>query len=133
MNIGQVAREAGVPIDTVRYYERNGLLPAPARRASGYRDYQDSDVERLRFVRRAKALGFHLGEIRELLALADARGERNAPDLKPLAAAQLARIENKLAQLGRLRAALQRILATHESARKSAVDALLQALTDPEP
>jgi hypothetical protein len=59
VNIGQLAREAGVPIDTVRYYERNGLLPTPARRASGYRDYPQGDVERLRFVRRAKTRGFH--------------------------------------------------------------------------
>ena len=133
MNIGQLAREAGVPIDTVRYYERNGLLPAPARRASGYRDYQESDVERLRFVRRAKTLGFNLGEIRELLALSDARSERGSPELKTLASAQLAQIENKLAQLGRLRAALQRMAAAHESAPMPAVNPLLQALTDPEP
>jgi DNA-binding transcriptional MerR regulator len=133
MNIGQLAREAGVPIDTVRYYERNGLLPVPARRASGYRDYQESDVERVRFIRRAKTLGFNLGEVRELLTLSDARSERGSPDLKALASAQLAQIETRLAQLGRLRTALQRMADAHESAPLPAGNRLFQALTDPEP
>lgn len=68
MKIGELAHRAEVGIDTVRYYERQGLLPAPERLASGYRRYDQSDVARLRFVRRAKALGFTLIEIRELLA-----------------------------------------------------------------
>ena len=75
MKIGELAQRAGVRIDTVRYYERQGLLPAPQRQASGYRRYEDSDVARLRFVRRAKALGFTLIEIRELLALSGRREE----------------------------------------------------------
>lgn len=57
MKIGELAKRAEVPIDTVRYYEREGLIPPPVRRASGYRDYLDADVERLRFMRRAKGLG----------------------------------------------------------------------------
>ena len=57
MKIGEVARRAEVPIDTVRYYEREGLIPPPVRRASGYRDYLEADVDRLRFMRRAKGLG----------------------------------------------------------------------------
>ncbi len=70
MQIGQLARQAGVPIDTVRYYERNGLLPTPSRRESGYRNYQDRDVGQLRFVRRAKTLGFSaLGDCPILAAL----------------------------------------------------------------
>ncbi len=71
MAIGVVARRAGVGIDTVRYYEREGLLPAPRRRSSGYRDYDEAAVKRLRFIRRAKELGFSLAEIRELLALSN--------------------------------------------------------------
>ena len=55
MTIGRLATDAGVPIDTIRYYERNGLLPAPQRRVSGYRSYAPADIERLRFIRRAKA------------------------------------------------------------------------------
>lgn len=110
MHIGQLAREAGVPIDTVRYYERNGLLPLPARRASGYRDYRPEDVARLRFVRRAKVLGFTLNEIRELLALSDHRDDDMAT-LKAAATAKLADIDHKLAELARIRAGLQTLVA----------------------
>ena len=60
MQIGQLAQHAGVAIDTVRYYERQGLLPQPQRRASGYRQYGQQDISRLRFIRRAKDLGFSL-------------------------------------------------------------------------
>jgi DNA-binding transcriptional MerR regulator len=71
MNIGQLARQAGVPIDTVRYYERQQLLPTAARSAGGYRIFGEPDLRRLRFIRRAKTLGFSLEEIAELLALSD--------------------------------------------------------------
>lgn len=67
MRIGELARQAGVNIQTVRFYERKGLLPAPRRKPSGYRLYTDEDLHRLRFIRRAKALGFSLEEIREVL------------------------------------------------------------------
>jgi MerR family copper efflux transcriptional regulator len=81
ITIGAVARRAGVGIDTIRYYEREGLLPKPRRRASGYRDYGSEVVERLRFIRRAKDLGFTLEEIRELLALSTDR-ERGVKTVK---------------------------------------------------
>lgn len=109
MHIGQLARQAGVPIDTVRYYERNGLLPPPPRRESGYRDYPSQDIARLRFVRRAKALGFTLNEIRELLALSRHRDEDMA-DFRAAAAAKLADIERKLAELARVREGLRTLL-----------------------
>lgn len=109
MHIGQLARQTGVPIDTVRYYERNGVLPPPARSISGYRDYQPHDVARLRFVRRAKVLGFTLGEIRELLALSDHRDDDMA-DLKAAATVKLADIDHKLAELTRIRAGLQALI-----------------------
>ena len=72
MQIGQLARQAGVAIDTVRYYERQGLLPPAQRRESGYRIFEAGDVRRLRFINRAKTLGFSLREISELLALSAA-------------------------------------------------------------
>lgn len=109
MKIGELARRAGVPIDTVRYYERNGLLPEPARRASGYRDYASDDVARLRFVLRAKALGFTLAEVRELAALLH-DGRADAGDLRTLAQARLAQIEARLAELDGLRAALRAVV-----------------------
>ena len=76
MKIGELAQSAGVPIDTVRYYERQGLLPEPERQPSGYRRYQSADVLRLRFVRRAKALGFTLDELRDarLAPIVDFKG-----------------------------------------------------------
>lgn len=109
MKIGELARRAGVPIDTVRYYERNGLLPAPARRESGYRDYAEDDITRLAFVLCAKALGFSLAEVRELAALLH-DGATDAGDLRALAQARLAQIEARLAELARLRDALRRVI-----------------------
>ena len=67
--IGQVAREAGVGVETVRFYEREGLIEEPSRRASGYRQYGDETVLVLKFIRRAKELGFTLKEIRSLMDL----------------------------------------------------------------
>ena len=93
MKIGELARAAGVPIDTVRYYERQGLLPLPARTASGYRQYGHDDAARLRFVRRAKALGFTLEEIRELLSLS-ARREADMAGMKAAAMQKLADIDD---------------------------------------
>jgi DNA-binding transcriptional MerR regulator len=109
MKIGELARQAGVPIDTVRYYERNGLLPTPARRESGYRDYASADVARLAFVLRAKALGFTLAEVRELTALLH-DGATDAGDLRALAQARLAQIEDRLAELVRLRDGLRAVI-----------------------
>lgn len=109
MKIGEVARRVGIPIDTVRYYERNGLLPPPARRASGYRDYHDADIARLHFVLRAKRLGFSLVEIRQLLDLSDARGG-DMGSIKGLAAAKLGDIEQRIGQLGRVRDALKTLV-----------------------
>lgn len=109
MKIGELANRTGVGIDTVRYYERQGLLPPPPRQPSGYRRYEPNDVARLRFVRRAKALGFTLGEIRELLALSDHR-EDDMADLKAAAAVKLADIDHKLAELTQVRAGLQALI-----------------------
>src|SRR5690606_12466679 len=69
LTIGELAGAVGVNVQTVRYYERRGLLPKPKRRASGYREYTEIDVARLEFIRRAQALGFTLSEIEQLLAL----------------------------------------------------------------
>ena len=69
--IGVLARESGVNLETIRFYERSGLLPEPVRSASGYRHYQAIDVRRLRFIRRGRELGFGLEEIKALVELAD--------------------------------------------------------------
>ena len=69
LTIGELAREGQVNLETIRYYEREGLMPPPPRKKSGHRIYADSDVRRLRFIKRAQALGFTLREVRELLAI----------------------------------------------------------------
>lgn len=107
--IGAVARRAGVGIDTIRYYEREGLLLPPQRRASGYRDYDPGAVERLRFIRRAKDLGFTLDEIRELLALSTDR-ERGVKNVKHRAEERLAQIDQRIRELQRMKRGLQQLI-----------------------
>lgn len=109
MKIGELARRGGVSADTVRYYERAGLLPKPRRRASGYRDYDDETVRELRFIRSAKALGFTLEDIRELLALSTDR-DKGVTGVKQRAEARLAVIEEKLAKLQRMRDGLETLI-----------------------
>jgi MerR family copper efflux transcriptional regulator len=109
LTIGAVARRAGVAIDTIRYYEREGLLPEPARRPSGYRSYGEDTVAQLRFIRRAKNLGFTLEEIRELLALSADR-QRGVKAVKQRAQRRLAEIEARIAELERVRAGLAELI-----------------------
>ena len=109
LTIGRVARAAGVAIDTIRYYERERLLPAPARRLSGYRDYTPDAIARLRFIRRAKELGFSLPEIRELLALSADR-ERGVHGVKQRAEARLAEIERRIGELKRVQRGLKNLI-----------------------
>ncbi len=109
MQIGQLAKAAGVAVDTVRYYERQGLLPAPLRQGSGYRHYQEQDVLRLRFIRRAKTLGFTLEEIGGLLTLSAQRNEDMA-ELKQAAQARLQALDARIAELQRVRAGLQQLI-----------------------
>ena len=109
LTIGRVARTAGVAIDTIRYYEREGLLPVPARRLSGYRDYTPDAITRLRFIRRAKELGFSLPEIRELLALSADR-ERGVRGVKQRAEARLVEIERRIRELKRVQRGLKNLI-----------------------
>ncbi len=111
MRIGHLAEKAGVAVDTVRYYERQGLLPPPARRPSGYRDYGEDELQQLRFVRRCKALGFTLEETRELLRLsADPEADRS--DVRALTERRLADVESRLRELQALRESLAGLAAS---------------------
>ena len=103
--IGRLAKQAGVGIDTVRFYERRGLLPSPQRTASGYRLYEEDSINRIRFVRRAKELGFTLDEIENLLQLQD-QGGRKA-DVKAITHRKLEQINAKIADLERMRGVLE--------------------------
>ena len=109
MTIGELAAAAGVGVETVRYYEREGILPEPARAASGYRQYTDDDVWRLEFIRRGKALGFTLREISELLGMGEAR---SVDEVRRLTEHRLARVEDDLSELQQRRDDLRRLLTT---------------------
>jgi Cu(I)-responsive transcriptional regulator len=105
MWIAETARQAGVNIQTLRYYERRGLLPRPARRDSGYREYSDDAVQVVRFIKRAQDLGFSLDEIQDLVRLRGVkRGERNR--VRAIAEEKIADIDGKIAHLQSMRSAL---------------------------
>ena len=110
LKIGDVASRAGVGVETVRYYERRGLLKEPARNEAGYRQYAEDAVPRLRFIRRAKELGFTLKEIGELL---DLRLDPSATkaDVKQRAEAKIIVIKAKIRDLQRTRAVLVKLTA----------------------
>ena len=110
LTIGRVARLAGVGVETVRFYERERLLQEPERRQSGYRQCGEEVVPRLRFIRRAKELGFSLAEIRELLSLRD-DPDATAADVRRRAQAKIAEIEAKVRDLQRMKKALLTLAA----------------------
>ena len=106
LSIGQVAKQAGISVETIRYYEKQGLLAKPGRSASGYRQYAVQAVRRLRFIQRAKDLGFTLREVRELLALRAEPGVSCA-DVRKQAMDKISGIERKVRRLTQMRDALQ--------------------------
>jgi len=108
MNIGEAARRSGLPAKTIRYYEEIGLL-RPERRENGYRDYGDDDVHRLRFLKRARGLGFGVEECRALLALWHDRNRASA-DVRRLAEAHLEEVDRKIEELRSLRATLAHLV-----------------------
>ncbi len=131
LTIGVVAKRAGVPIDTIRYYEREGLLPQPLRRASGYRSYGEGAVAQLRFIRRAKELGFTLEEIRELLTLSRDR-QRGVKAVKQRAQQRLAAIEARIGELQRVRDGLVELVASCPGHGAPEQCPILRALNDGE-
>ena len=123
--IGELSRRAGVNIETIRYYERIGLLAKPARSNGGYRLYGPADVQRLTFIRRSRELGFSLDEIRTLLDLA--RGEKSCEQVRAITLHHAAEVRRKIADLRRLERALAAMAALCESAppdRCPIIDAL---------
>src|SRR2546426_10629085 len=104
--IGTLSKRTGCNIETIRYYERVGLLPAPARSSGGYRLYGTGHLKRLNFIRRARVLGFSLAEVRKLLTLADQR-RRPCAEVRAVAAAHLGDVKGKIADLK----AMERVLA----------------------
>ena len=111
LTIGRLARAVGVNLETVRYYERRGLLPKPPRSGSGYRLFPMEAKRRLRFIRRAQELGFSLGEIRELLSLRVAPTAKSA-DVRRRAQAKITDIEAKIRSLQSMKKALRELTQT---------------------
>jgi MerR family mercuric resistance operon transcriptional regulator len=106
----ELARRTGCNLETVRYYEKVGLLPEPPRTAGGYRNYDTTHERRLRFVLRARELGFSLDEIRELLRLVDERDQPCA-EVRTVAAAHLGDVRAKIADLRRMERVLKDVVA----------------------
>ncbi|MGH9139383.1 MAG: heavy metal-responsive transcriptional regulator [Acidimicrobiales bacterium] len=108
MRIGELADRSGVPVKTIRYYEEVGVLAAPPRTPSGYRDYGDETADRLAFVRAAQSVGLTLGEIREIVALRD-KGVTPCEHVAGLLQRRAAEIESRIASLQLLRGELGRL------------------------
>lgn len=125
--IGDVAHEAGVNIQTLRYYERRGLLPAPKRSRSGYRQYGDDAVRLVTFIKRAQELGFTLREIEELLKLR-APGAKRRDAARATASAKIRDIDDKMRDLAAMRAALVSLVEACTCSGESASCPILEAL-----
>jgi Cu(I)-responsive transcriptional regulator len=111
MNIGQASKMSGVSQRMIRHYESVGLIPKAARRDSGYRDYDDKDVHTLRFIRRARDLGFPIEEIGKLLALWQDRSRASA-DVKALATARAEELRSKELEIQAMRRSLEKLART---------------------
>lgn len=127
MRIGEVAAEAAVNIQTLRYYERVGLLPKPERGSSGYRAYEREAVRRVRFIKRAQELGFTLAEIADLLAFRD-EAALSCERVETRASATVERISEKIHDLEQMRAALSHYVTACRSRVTMAECPLLRAL-----
>jgi len=114
--IGALSKQTGCNIETIRYYEKAGLLPTPARSPAGYRRYGSADLKRLSFIRRARALGFSIEEVRKLLKLADER-RRPCAEVRVVAGAHLEDVQAKIADLRAMERVLRETVAKCASGR----------------
>ena len=111
LTIGKLASAAGVGVETIRFYERQGLLPEPRRRRSGYRQYPPEAVARVLFIRRAKRLGFTLKQITDLLELR-VDPDKSCADVRALAEAKIVDVDQKMRELQRIKSALKKLAST---------------------
>lgn len=130
--IGDLGRKTGTKLNTIRFYEEVGLLPKPARTASGRRMYGIDDLRRLGFIRRTRKLGFSMEMVRSLLELA-AHPERGCGEARDIALRHLAEVETRIHSLEALRAQLGRIVAGCPEERHVADCAILEALGETHP
>ena len=127
MTISRLAGAAGVNVETIRFYQRSGLIDEPVRPYSGYRTYEDDDVRRIRFIKRAQLLGFTLDEISSLLKL---EGSQTCASTRDLAAKKLAMVEAKLSDLLAMKTALATMVSRCDSEHTSAGCPIIQTLID---
>lgn len=131
LSSGQLAEGAGVGIETVRYYERKGLLPPPARSPSGYRQFPAEAVDRIRFIRQAQNLGFSLKEIQELLSLR-IDPKASCSEVRQRAQEKIGEIEQRLRGLQRMRKVLWRLIEACGGRGPTTACPILEALEAPE-
>jgi DNA-binding transcriptional MerR regulator len=127
MRTGQIANQAGVNIQTLRYYERRGILQSPVRRDSGYRDYPTDAIRIVRFVKRAQELGFSLTEVESLLGLA-AGGPDSCDAAQTLATEKIGELEAKIVSLRAMKDSLQALLDTCARPRRHRECPLIQSI-----
>lgn len=128
---GKLATHTGCNIETIRYYETIGLLPAPARTASGYRAYSDEHLRRLNFIQRARSLGFSSEQTRGLLDLTEAEGNKTRADVKSLTEAHIDEISQKIKDLQKIKKRLRQISSFCDGSGKSASTCpILESLFD---
>ena len=126
MRIGELARSVGVNVETIRYYQRIGLLDVPEKPYGSMRSYKDLDLQRLRFIRRAQQLGFSLEDIRELLALSCADCER----VEKLAAEKLSQVKAKLRQLRKIESVLAKTVKQCASRKGNEPCPIIETLSE---
>ena len=131
LTIGRLAEQAGLGIETVRFYERQGLIPPPPRTASNYRIYPEEEVNRLKFIKRAKDLGFTLNEIKELLALQHDPHATKA-DIKKRTENKIEVIKKKVRDLSRIQEALEHLAGACDGRGPLSDCPILEALTGQE-
>jgi Cu(I)-responsive transcriptional regulator len=128
MKIGELARATDTKAETIRFYEKIGLMPPPARTGSNYRSYSTAHLKRLNFIRHARGLGFEIVEVRSLLDLAD-NPDRDCAEADQIASGHLAAVEAKIAQLEALRGELARMVSECRGGRAAACH-VLEVISD---
>ena len=127
MRIGEVATLTETPVDTIRYYERLGLLPAPARTSSNYRSYSAAQIERLHFIRRCRSLDMSLAEIRSLLVFCD-QPQRHCHDVNAVLDAHIRQVDQRIEELSRLAGELKQLRAVCRAPGRAADCRILNVL-----
>lgn len=128
LRTAEVAEQAGVNVETLRFYERKGILPEPPRRASGYREYPPETVERVRFIKRAQELGFSLREVQDLLELRET-ARAKAGRVRKVAAAKLEEIDHKIRDLEAMKKSLTELLCACDGQKTIASCPIIESLS----